>query len=78
MTPDTPMLYVPLRDFLAATANEEDIKLAMTKIRPVDTVKYNYNTGLNYITKEYPPNARYIARYIHADAMIAAKAEVKK
>lgn len=62
-----------LRDYFAAYATEEDICTAMDLVKKVEQVR-DLGNGHKVIERGYPYNARQIARYIHADAMLKARA----
>lgn len=61
-----------LRDYFAAHASDEDIADQMLNIAKVHTAVPS-GTGMKYLVRDYPDNARQIARYRHADAMLEAR-----
>lgn len=61
-----------LRDYFAAHATDDDICSAMERIPKIETVR-NLINGHKVIELGYPPNIRQMARYIHADAMLAER-----
>jgi hypothetical protein len=63
---------ISLRDYFAIHATEDDICMALEFIEKVDVVK-DLGNGIKTIQKGYPDNARHLARYIHADAMLKAR-----
>jgi hypothetical protein len=63
-----------LLDYFAAHASEEDVCVALDRVQKVEVVK-DLGNGTKTIKREYPHNARQIARYIHAYAMLEARGE---
>jgi hypothetical protein len=61
-----------LRDYFAAKATDADIEDAMLYMQRVDRILESHN-GQKQIIKGLPDNARQIARYMHADAMLRAR-----
>lgn len=61
-----------LRDYFAAHASEEEIQAMANRIPTVECVKTRPGGG-GEIVCEKPVNWRQIARYMHADAMLAAR-----
>ena len=63
-----------LRDYFAAHATEEDICVALDSVKKVEVVRV-LSDGKKAIERGYPDNARQLARYIHADALLKARGE---
>jgi hypothetical protein len=63
-----------LRDYFAAHATEDDICIALDSIEKVVSVS-DLGNGVKATKRVYPDNARQLARYIHADAMLKARGE---
>lgn len=61
-----------LRDFFATKATDGDIAEMMERIPKIEKV-YTDGTGSSSIYRGLPENARQIARYMHADAMLKAR-----
>lgn len=61
-----------MRDYFAAHANETDIQSRILSIPKVKQV-FDAGNGKKEVRVEPPFNAREIARYMHADAMLAAR-----
>lgn len=61
-----------LLDYFAAHATEEDICVALDSVKKVEVVRV-LGDGTKAISRGYPSNARQIARYIHANAMLKAR-----
>lgn len=64
-----------LRDYLAAHASDEDVDAQLAHIDSVTVIR-RASDGSFFEGFEMPANARQIARYMHADAMLKAR-EVK-
>lgn len=64
-----------LRDLFAIHATDADIADAMTAVMEEDTVVTDHN-GNKRVVKRLPPNARQLARYIHAERMLAVSNSV--
>ena len=69
MTTDNGMT---LRDYFAAKASEEDIADAMNKVLKIEKI-VNGIDGKRAIVFGLPDEARQLARYICADAMLKAR-----
>lgn len=63
-----------LRDYFAAHATDDDICSAMERIPKVETVR-DLGNGHKVIERGYPPNIRQMARFMHADAMLAERSK---
>lgn len=61
-----------LRDYFAAKASEEDIQEWVHVIPKVQRV-FEVDAGRKEVRYVQPHNAREIARYMHADAMLKAR-----
>ena len=61
-----------LRDYFAVHASDEDIKTAMHEMPRVETVVEKHD-GTKSVVMALPANARQLARYMHADAMLKAR-----
>lgn len=66
-------MSVSLRDYLATHASEEDVKSALSKVKTEPRVEINPLDHERQVVYRHPDNARQIARYIHADAMLQAR-----
>lgn len=63
-----------LRDYFAATASDEDIDCLRAKIKEQREITTD-SLGKHYEVLRAPSNWRQLARYMHADLMIAARKE---
>ena len=63
-----------LRDYFAVTATDADIEHLIPRVRWIDKVVVN-SEGQKEVLHDPPDNARQIARYMHADAMLKARGE---
>jgi hypothetical protein len=63
-----------LLDYFAAHASEEDVCVALDRVGKVDVIE-ELGDGTKVMKRGYPHNARQIARYIHAYAMLEARGE---
>jgi hypothetical protein len=63
-----------LLDYFAAHASEEDVCVALDRVGKVDVIE-ELGDGTKVMKRGYPRNARQIARYIHAYAMLEARGE---
>jgi hypothetical protein len=68
------MRGMTLRDYFAAHATDDDICSAMDRIPKVETVR-DLGNGHKVIERGYPPNIRQMARFMHADAMLAERSK---
>ncbi len=63
-----------LRDYFAVTATDADIEHLLPQVRLIDKVLVT-SEGRKEVVHARPDNARQIARYMHADAMLKARGE---
>jgi hypothetical protein len=63
-----------LRDYFAAKASDEDIAVIMAGMPDTERI-FKGPDGGKQIIRSRPENARQIARYMHADAMLKERAK---
>jgi hypothetical protein len=68
---------VALRDYFAAHASEPDLTAASVHLPRGPSVNFESNGYAQKGPGMLPRNARQLARYIHADMMLAARGETK-
>ena len=65
---------MPLRDYFAAHATEEDIKALQSSVPRVTEIRHNFGPGPAFNEDRVEPkNWRQLARYLHADMMLKAR-----
>ena len=59
----------------AAKASDDDIKDMLPRVPKIKITYTNVDTGVSSYAYDYPLDVRQIARYMHADAMLAERSK---